>query len=78
MRGGRFSSSGRAAWLTETLTLPVFNIVAPTTTQDTPSKDLAAKYYPNAEIRDGLEDNKGFWTTSKAKKLLGWVHEDKE
>jgi len=56
----------------------VFNIVAPTTTQDTPSKDLAAKYYPNAEIRDGLEDNKGFWTTSKAKKLLGWVHEDKE
>jgi len=28
----------------------VFNIIAPTTTQDTPSRDLARKYFPKAEI----------------------------
>ncbi|KAL5001360.1 hypothetical protein BDV10DRAFT_160528 [Aspergillus recurvatus] len=56
----------------------VLNIAAPTTTQSTPSVELAKKYYPNSEIRAGLEGNKGFWATEKAKRLIGWVHDEKE
>ena len=56
----------------------VFNIVAPETTQKTESKELAKKYYPEAEVRPGLEGNKGFWTVEKAERILGWKHEEKE
>lgn len=56
----------------------VFNVVAPDTTQETPSKELAKKYYPNAEIRQGLEGNAAFWTTDKAKRVLGWEHTEKQ
>ncbi|KAL2841871.1 hypothetical protein BJY01DRAFT_256921 [Aspergillus pseudoustus] len=56
----------------------VLNIVAPTTTQDTASRDLAQKHYPNAEIRGDMSGNQGFWTTDKASKLLGWKHEEQE
>lgn len=56
----------------------VFNIIAPTTTQETPSAELAKKYFPDAEIRKGLEGNKAFWTTDKAERILGWVHDEKE
>lgn len=55
----------------------VFNIIAPTTTQKTPSEELAKKYFPEAEIR-GLKDNGAFWTSDKAKKVLGWEHTEKE
>ncbi|KAJ0418915.1 hypothetical protein BJY00DRAFT_287236 [Aspergillus carlsbadensis] len=54
----------------------VLNIVAPTTTQERASRDLARKYYPNAEIRRDMSGNQGFWTTDKAEKLLGWKHEE--
>ncbi|KAF2438696.1 NAD(P)-binding protein [Karstenula rhodostoma CBS 690.94] len=56
----------------------VFNIVAPETTQKTTSAELAKKYYPDAEVRSGLEGNKGFWTIDKAEKVLGWKHEEKQ
>lgn len=57
----------------------VFNILAPTTTQDTPSKELAKKYFPTAEIKGSWgEKNDAFWTTDKAAKLLGWTHDEKE
>jgi len=55
----------------------IFNIVAPTTTQKTPSVELAKKYYPEAQIRN-LEGNQGFWTTTKAKEILGWTHDETE
>lgn len=55
----------------------VLNIVAPTTTQKTDSRELARKYYPNAEIR-GLTGNQGFWTTDRAKRLIGWTHDETE
>merc|ERR1712187_33831 len=54
----------------------VFNIIAPTTTQKTSSEELAKKYYPNAEIRGDLSKNQAFWTTEKANRILGWVHEE--
>ena len=56
----------------------VFNVPAPDTTQETPSKELAKKYFPDTEIRPGLEGNKAFWTTDKARKVLGWEHTEKE
>ncbi|PKX90024.1 NAD-dependent epimerase/dehydratase family protein [Aspergillus novofumigatus IBT 16806] len=52
----------------------IFNIVAPTTTQDIPSEKLARKYFPDAEIRADMSGNQGFWTTDKAKRLMGWEH----
>ncbi|CEL06428.1 Putative Nucleoside-diphosphate-sugar epimerases [Aspergillus calidoustus] len=56
----------------------VLNIVAPSTTQERASQDLAKKHYPNAEIRGDMSGNQGFWTTDKAERLLGWKHEEKE
>lgn len=56
----------------------IFNILAPDTTQDTPSKDLAAKYYPDTELRADMSTNRAFWTTEKAERILGWVHHEKE
>lgn len=57
----------------------VFNVHAPTTAQDTPSRELAKKYYPNAEIKgDWGKSNDSFWTMHKAEKLLGWKHIEQE
>merc|ERR1712137_1236947 len=52
----------------------IFNVHAPTTAQDTPSEELAKKYYPKVPIKGDLSGNKGFWTTEKAQKILGWKH----
>ena len=52
----------------------IFNIVAPETTQDVPSIELAQKHYPDAEIRPGLRRNSSFWVTDKAERILGWQH----
>lgn len=56
----------------------VFNIIAPTTTQDMPSEQLARKYYPQAEIRTDMSSNVGFWTIDKAERILGWTHDETE
>ncbi len=56
----------------------ILNIVAPTTTQSTPSQELAKKYYPKAEIRADMSKNQAFWTTDKAKRVLGWTHDETE
>ncbi|KAH7040728.1 putative UDP-galactose 4-epimerase [Microdochium trichocladiopsis] len=57
----------------------IFNIVAPTTTQDDKSSEqLAKKYYPDAELRGDFKGHRGFWATDKARKLLGWTHHEKE
>lgn len=56
----------------------VFNIIAPKTTQSTPSVQLARKYFPKAEIRTDMSTNVGFWTIDKAQKILGWEHWETE
>ena len=56
----------------------VFNILAPTTTQETASAELAEKYYPQAELRGDWSSNRAFWTTDKAREMLGWTHDEKE
>lgn len=56
----------------------VFNITAPSTTQEIPSVELAQKHYPNTEIRGDMSGNQSFWTTDKAERILGWVHHETE
>jgi nucleoside-diphosphate-sugar epimerase len=56
----------------------VFNIVANTTTQKTASRDLARKYVPEAELRSGFEGNASFFSNEKAKRILGWRHDETE
>jgi nucleoside-diphosphate-sugar epimerase len=56
----------------------VINILAPTTTQQILSKDLALKYFPRAEIRSDMSKNQAFWTTDKATRLMGWTHDEIE
>lgn len=57
----------------------VFNIHAPTTAQETPSRELARQYYPEAKIRgDWGKGNESFWTTDKAERILGWKHVEQE
>lgn len=56
----------------------VFNIVAPDTTLEAPSADLAARYYPDTELRGDWGTNRAFWTSEKAERLLGWTHHEKE
>jgi nucleoside-diphosphate-sugar epimerase len=57
----------------------IFNINAPTTAQETSSRELAQKYYPNAKINgDWGKSNEGFWTTNKAERILGWKHVEEE
>jgi nucleoside-diphosphate-sugar epimerase len=52
----------------------VFYIVAPDTTADIPSLELARRYYPNVPIRGDLSGNRSFFSSAKAEKLLGWRH----
>lgn len=56
----------------------VFNIVAPTTTQAESSESLAKKYFPGTELRADMSKNQGFWSITKAEKILGWIHHETE
>jgi UDP-glucose 4-epimerase len=51
-----------------------FYIVAPDTTNDVPSLELAAKYFPNVPVTGDLSGNKSFFNSAKAERLLGWKH----
>ncbi len=52
----------------------VFYIVAPDTTEDTPSQDLAVRYFPHVPVRGGLSGHRSFFTSRKAETMLGWKH----
>lgn len=51
-----------------------FYIVAPDTTNDTPSLELAAQYLPGVPIKGDLSGNRSFFNSSKAERMLGWKH----
>ncbi|WDR06176.1 NAD(P)-dependent oxidoreductase [Devosia rhodophyticola] len=53
----------------------VFYIVAPITTVDAPSLKLAAEHFPNVPIHADLPDNRSFFSSAKAEKILGWNHD---
>jgi UDP-glucose 4-epimerase len=52
----------------------VFYIVAPDTTSDRPSRDLAAEVFPGVPLRSGFGGRDSFMTSAKAARLLGWAH----
>jgi nucleoside-diphosphate-sugar epimerase len=56
----------------------IFNVHAPDTAQETSSEEFAKKYFPNVERRGTWSGNQAFWTTDKAKRVLGWEHYEKE
>lgn len=53
----------------------VFYIVAPDTTVDVPSLELAARFFPNVPVRGDLRGHRSFFSSAKAARMLGWVHE---
>jgi nucleoside-diphosphate-sugar epimerase len=54
----------------------VFYIVAPETVFEVDSRELAAHFYPNTEIRGEFAGRCGFYDCSKAERILGWRHND--
>ncbi len=55
-----------------------FYIIAPWTTEDTPSLELAHRFFPDVPIRGDMSGTNGFFDCSKAERLLGWRHEQHE
>jgi len=55
-----------------------FYITAPTTVRSEPSLELAKKYFPHVPIMGDLSGHKSFFSTEKARKLLGWEHTETE
>ncbi|KKC32252.1 NAD-dependent epimerase/dehydratase family protein [Devosia psychrophila] len=55
-----------------------FYIVAPNTIMDTPSLELAARYFPEVPVIGDLSGNRSFFNSSKAERLLGWHHGEAE
>jgi nucleoside-diphosphate-sugar epimerase len=51
-----------------------FYIVAPDTTADIPSLELARRYYPDVPIRGDLSGHRAFFSSAKAERMLGWKH----
>lgn len=52
----------------------VFYIVAPDTTVDMPSLELAATLFPNVPVTGDLSGHRSFFSSAKAERLLGWTH----
>ena len=52
-----------------------FYIVAPDTTADIPSLEVAAKLFPGIPIKGDLSGRKAFFNSSKAERILGWKHD---
>jgi UDP-glucose 4-epimerase len=51
-----------------------FYIVAPDTTIDVPTLELAAKHFPSVPIRGDLSGRRSFFNSTKAERMLGWRH----
>jgi UDP-glucose 4-epimerase len=52
----------------------VFYIVAPDTTVDVPSLELARQHFPEVPIKGDFSGRKSFFNSTKAERLLGWKH----
>ncbi|HEY4202918.1 MAG TPA: NAD(P)-dependent oxidoreductase [Devosiaceae bacterium] len=52
-----------------------FYIVAPHTTNERPSLELAAEFFPDVPVTGDLSGHKGFFDCAKAERLLGWRHD---
>lgn len=74
----RFEAAARACLLSLDAAFDgheVFYIVAPDTTIDVPSRELAARFFPEVPIHGALGGYSSFFSSSKAQALLGWKHD---
>ena len=72
-----FGAAARACLLSLTAEFKgaeAFFIIAPDSTSDVPSLELAQRFYPNVPITGDLSGHRGFFDCSKAERLLGWKH----
>lgn len=53
----------------------VLFVVAPDTASDTPTVELARTYHPDVAVRGDLSGRRSFFDSSKAQRLLGWIHD---
>ena len=53
----------------------VFYIVGPDTTIETPTLELAERFFPDVPVRGDLSGNRSFFSSAKAERLLGWMHD---
>jgi UDP-glucose 4-epimerase len=51
-----------------------FYIVAPDTTMEMPTLDLAKQFFPNVPVRGDLSGHRSFFSSAKAERMLGWKH----
>jgi UDP-glucose 4-epimerase len=51
-----------------------FYIVAPDTTSDAPSLELAARHYPQVPVTGDLSGRRSFFSSAKAERMLDWKH----
>jgi UDP-glucose 4-epimerase len=52
-----------------------FYVVAPDTSTDVLSLELAAQFYPQVPVRGDLSGCRSFFDSGKAERLLGWKHD---
>lgn len=53
-----------------------FYIVAPRTAMREPTAELCKRFFPTVPLREELTGTQGLYSGTKAKSLLGWVHDD--
>jgi UDP-glucose 4-epimerase len=53
----------------------VLQIIAPDTMMSIASLDLARQYFPDVPIRADLNGTTGFFSTARAKHVIGWQHD---
>lgn len=74
-----FDSAAAACLLALNRPIPghaVCYIVAARTTRDTPSVELARRWYPDVPVDAGLTGTSGFFATGAARRVLGWDAHD--
>lgn len=52
----------------------VFNVVAPCTTVETESREVASRFFPDIPIRGDLKGRASFFSSAKAERILNWRH----
>ncbi len=73
-----FAAAARACLLSLTANFTgseTFYIVAPDTSTDVPSLELAARFYPQVPVRGDLSGCRSFFDSAKAERMLGWKHD---
>jgi len=50
----------------------IFHLIGSESVADTPTTELAARYFPAVSIRENLDGHASFFSSTKAARMLGW------